>query len=58
MLKSIAILLGLMLTYSISVQASNSVAGTQTSKEKTSTQETADNQKVKIQGKIRILQQK
>lgn len=58
MLKSIAILLGLMLTYSISVQASNSVAGTQTSKEKSSTQETADNQKVKIQGKIRILQQK
>ncbi|MBR6674951.1 MAG: hypothetical protein IKL32_03410 [Alphaproteobacteria bacterium] len=58
MLKSIAILLGLMLTYSISVQASNSVAGTQTSKENASTQETADNQKVKIQGKIRILQQK
>ena len=58
MLKSIAILLGLMLTYSISVQASNSVAGTQTSKEKSSTQEIADNQKVKIQGKIRILQQK
>ena len=30
----------------------------QTSKEKSSTQEIADNQKVKIQGKIRILQQK